>query len=49
VRLATQQVLAYGQSIPLQAGMLLAADVEVDHRRLIEWLFDPIMSVTGRL
>jgi membrane fusion protein len=49
VRLAAQQVLAYGQSLPLQAGMVLDADVQVDRRRLIQWIFDPIVSVTGRL
>jgi len=33
----------------LQAGMTLDADVRLDRRRLIEWLFDPLLSVTGRI
>ncbi|MGH8613461.1 MAG: HlyD family secretion protein [Gammaproteobacteria bacterium] len=49
VRLPVQQVRAYGQDLPLQAGMALDADVHVDRRRLIEWVFDPILSVSGRI
>lgn len=49
VRLAAQQVRAYGQDLALQAGMTLDADVRVDRRRLIEWVFDPVLSVTGRV
>lgn len=49
VRLPVQQVRAYGQDLPLQAGMALDADVHVDRRRLIEWVFDPILSVSGRV
>ncbi len=49
VRLPAQLVLAYGQSIPLQAGMALDADVWVDRRRVIQWVLDPILSVTGRV
>lgn len=49
VRLPQQQVQAYGQAMPLQAGMLLDADIHIDRRRLIEWVFDPLLSITGRL
>lgn len=49
VRLAAQQVRAYGQYLALQPGMTLDADVRVDRRRLIEWLLDPLLSVTGRV
>lgn len=49
VRLGDQQVRAYGQSMPLQAGMVLDADIQLDRRRLIEWVLDPILSVTGRV
>ena len=38
-KLDRQTMLAYGKSMPLQAGMLLNADVLVDKRSLIEWLF----------
>ena len=33
----------------LKAGMLLDADIQIDRRRLIEWVFDPLLSITGRL
>ncbi len=39
---------AYGDAIPLQPGMLLAADIVFDRRSLIEWLFDPIYAVARR-
>ncbi|HTT40715.1 MAG TPA: HlyD family efflux transporter periplasmic adaptor subunit [Burkholderiales bacterium] len=49
VRLPAQAVHAYGQDIALQAGMVLDADVRIDRRRLIEWVFDPVLSITGRM
>lgn len=49
VSLPAQQVLAYGQPIALQAGMAVDADIRIDRRRVVEWLFDPILAVTGRL
>ncbi|MGI9417832.1 MAG: HlyD family secretion protein [Geminicoccaceae bacterium] len=49
VRLEKQTVTAYGEAIPLQPGMALEADVQVESRRLIEWVFDPLFTLTGRL
>ncbi len=49
VRLRDQVVLAYGKPIPLQAGMLFEADVWLDHRRLVEWLLEPLFSISGRV
>jgi len=49
VRLPTQEVRAYGQGMALQAGMVLDADVRIDRRRLIEWVFDPLLAVAGRV
>jgi membrane fusion protein len=49
VRLDAQSVKAYGQELPLQAGMLLDADIWLDRRKLYEWLLDPIYSVLGRV
>src|SRR5262249_6467962 len=45
VALDSQSVKAYGQDFPLQAGMLLDADIWLDRRKLYEWLLDPIYSV----
>ncbi len=49
VALARQDVSAYGQPQPLSAGMQLEADVQLDRRRLIEWLFEPLLGLTGRV
>ena len=47
VQLKKQTVLAYGVETPLQPGMQLDADVMIDNRRLIEWIFDPLFTITG--
>lgn len=47
--LDSQQVVAYGKPEPLQAGMLVEADIMLDRRRLIEWIFDPLLSLAGRV
>jgi len=49
VSLDRQAVQAYGQAQPLAAGMQLDADVLLDRRRLIEWIFEPVLSVAGRV
>jgi len=42
------QVSAYGETIPLQPGLLLNADIVIDRRTLIEWLFDPLFAAGRR-
>lgn len=49
VRLAAQEFNAYGQALALQPGMLLDADVRIERRRLIEWMFDPVLAIAGRV
>ncbi len=49
VRLARQTVTAYGEAVALQPGMQLEADVVIETRRLIEWVFDPLFTLTGKL
>lgn len=49
VTLARQTVAAYGQAQPLVPGMQLDADVLLDQRRLIEWIFEPVLGIAGRL
>jgi membrane fusion protein len=44
VALAQQSVESYGEAIPIEAGMALEADILQDRRRLIEWVFDPLVS-----
>jgi membrane fusion protein len=36
---------ANGRKIPLQAGMLLKADILLEKRELIHWLLDPLLDV----
>ena len=49
VALDRQTVQAYGVAQPLAAGMQLEADVQLDRRRLIEWLFEPVLGIAGRV
>lgn len=49
VALASQHIRAYGNSVPLQSGMLLSADIVLEQRSLLAWLFEPILSLKGRL
>lgn len=44
----SQNVRAYGERLPLQPGMQLEADVLLERRRLIEWVLDPLYTLTGR-
>jgi membrane fusion protein len=48
-RLERQTITAYGNEIALRPDMSLKADIVFDRRSLIEWLFDPLLSVRGRL
>lgn len=36
---------AYGEKIPLQADMLLSADIILERRSLVRWLLDPLLSI----
>lgn len=49
VNLDQQNLLAYRQQMPLQAGMLLDADIKLEHRKIIDWLFDPLYSLLGKV
>jgi membrane fusion protein len=49
VRLDRQDVAAYGTAQALAPGMQLDADVVLDRRRLIEWIFEPVLGIAGRV
>jgi membrane fusion protein len=49
VALDRQDVIAYGQPQPLAAGMQLEADVMLERRRLVEWLFAPVLGLADRV
>ncbi|HEU0151561.1 MAG TPA: HlyD family efflux transporter periplasmic adaptor subunit [Bradyrhizobium sp.] len=47
VELDRQTAVAYGQAVPLQPGMQLEADVMIENRRLIEWVLEPLFTLSG--
>ncbi|MGS1015304.1 HlyD family secretion protein [Rhodanobacter sp. UC4450_H17] len=49
VALDSQHVLAYGKPEPVRPGMALEADILIDRRRLIEWVFEPLYGMAHHL
>lgn len=49
VALDSQTVTAYGEALPLQAGMRLEADILIETRRVYEWLLDPLRALSARV
>lgn len=49
VALERQSVQAYGEEQPLAVGMQLDADVLLERRRLIEWIFEPLLALARRV
>ena len=49
VAMASQSISAYGQLVPLQPGMTISADIVLEERSLLSWLFEPIISLKGRV
>ena len=46
--LGAQSIRAYGRFEKLQPGMQVEADVLLDRRRLVEWIFEPLLGLAGR-
>ena len=44
-----QCVTVHGKPHPLQAGMMLQADILQERRRLYEWALEPLYTVTRKL
>ncbi len=44
-----QAVLAYGKTMPLKSGMLVDASILLEQRRLVEWVLEPLYSISGRM
>ena len=38
-----------GQDFPLRPGMLVNADLLLEKRTLLEWIFEPVLQLKGRL
>jgi membrane fusion protein len=49
VKLDSEQIEAYGSTIRLRPGLTLSADIELDRRRLIEWMLDPLYALARKL
>ncbi len=49
VDIRQQSIRAYGKHEPLRPGMLVDADILGEHRKLYEWVLEPLYSLTGRL
>jgi membrane fusion protein len=47
--LPKKTVLAYGREEPLQAGMGFDANLILETRTLLEWVFEPVFSISGNL
>lgn len=49
VTLDRQDVLAYGKPEPVMPGMALSADILMDRRSLLEWVFEPLYGMAHHL
>lgn len=49
LKLDHQTILAYGKQMPLKSGMLIDGSVQLERRRLYEWVLEPLFSISGRL
>lgn len=49
VALDRQSLSAFGTDHPLKPGMTLSADIVLEKRSFLEWLFEPVFSSSGRL
>ncbi|AND68651.1 anibiotic ABC transporter [Dyella thiooxydans] len=49
VTLDHQDVLAYGKAEPVKPGMALNADILMDRRSLLEWVFEPLYGMAHHL
>lgn len=48
VALESQTVSALGQEMPLRPGMLVNADLLLEKRSILEWIFEPVLRLKGR-
>jgi membrane fusion protein len=48
VELPAQAILTQGTAHKLQAGMLVDANIALERRRLYEWMFGQVFSLSGR-
>ncbi|AVU00842.1 HlyD family secretion protein [Xanthomonas oryzae] len=49
IDIGSPTVRVYGREVPLRPGMLVEGSVNLERRKLYEWIIDPLFTVTGRL
>ncbi len=49
VKLDRQSIVAGADEFPLRAGMVVSADLLMERRTLLEWLFQPVLQLRERL
>ena len=48
VALPKETIEAYGNEVPLRPGMTLVGDIVTDRRSLIEWMFEPLLTINRK-
>ena len=48
IDLVGQSIRADERDVPLQSGMLFSADIVLERRTLLEWVFEPLLRMRGR-
>ncbi|OBS07521.1 hypothetical protein BAX55_02720 [Acinetobacter baumannii] len=48
-KLEKQSIMTYGNQQQLQVGMTFEADILQETRSLYEWVFEPLISISGKL
>jgi membrane fusion protein len=49
VNLERQAVSALGQEFGLRPGMVVNADLLLEKRTILEWIFEPVLQLKGRV
>lgn len=49
VDLDSENVMVYGEKIPLRTSMTFSADIMLENRKLYEWVLEPLYSIAGKL
>ncbi|MCX7063213.1 MAG: HlyD family secretion protein, partial [Proteobacteria bacterium] len=48
VALESQTVATSDAAVPLRSGMLFSADIILERRSILEWVFEPLLVMRGR-
>ena len=48
VALESQTVATSDAAVPLRSGMLFSADIILERRSILEWVFEPLLAMRGR-